>query len=88
MARKNITKGPTIQFWVSERLKSFRFLKTNGSFSYFTFASGGYIIKTSPTAMGILVVPELNEFQKPDIPGIKYPVTTPANMTRNIQRVR
>jgi hypothetical protein len=39
-------------------------------------------------AMGILVVPELNEFQKPEISGNPKPTTTPANMTRNIHKVR
>jgi hypothetical protein len=70
-ARKNITSGPIIQFCVRESVNSLRFLKTRGNFSYFTFASGGYIIRTRPMAMGIFVVPELKEFQKPEIPGIK-----------------
>jgi hypothetical protein len=39
-------------------------------------------------AIGIFVVPELKEFQNPDIAGKKYPIMTPANITRNIQRVR
>jgi hypothetical protein len=38
--------------------------------------------------MGMFVVPELSEFQKPEMPGIKYPTKTPANITRNIHSVR
>lgn len=34
------------------------FLKTSLSFSYFTLVNGGYIIRISPIAKGILVVPE------------------------------
>jgi hypothetical protein len=64
------------------------FLKTSGSFSYLTLASGGYIIRIRPMAIGMFVVPELNEFQKSEIPGQKYPIITPANITRNIHRVR
>lgn len=63
-------------------------MKTNGNFSYLTFARGGYIIRIRPIAIGMLVVPELKEFQNPEIPGIKYPIMTPANITRNIHRVR
>jgi hypothetical protein len=64
------------------------FLKTSGNFSYLTFASGGYIIRINPIAIGMFVVPELNEFQNVDIPDQKYPIITPVNITRNIQRVR
>ena len=69
MASRNITKGPTIQFWINDKLNNLRLLKTTGNSSYLTFASGGYIIKIKPIAIGILVVPELNESQKPAIPG-------------------
>jgi hypothetical protein len=71
MARRNITIGPIIQFIVRDRLKSLRFLNTRGSFSYLTFARGGYIIRIRPIAIGMLVVPELNEFQNPEMPGTK-----------------
>ena len=56
-ARTNIRTGPTIQFWTSERPRTFVFWNTFPSSSYFTFASGGYIMRMSPTAIGIEVVP-------------------------------
>jgi hypothetical protein len=77
-----------IQFCVSDKPSNLRFLKTNGSFSYFTLARGGYIIRIRPMAIGILVVPELKESQNPEIPGTKYPISTPVNITRNIHSVR
>jgi len=62
--------------------------KTSFNSSYLTFAKGGYIITINPIAIGMLVVPELIEFQNPAIEGNKYPDKTPENMARNIQRVR
>ena len=56
-ARANIRTGPTIQFWTTERPSTFVFRNTFRSSSYFTFASGGYIMRMSPTAIGIEVVP-------------------------------
>jgi len=41
-----------------------------------------------PIAIGILVVPELMEFQKSATDGEKYPQRTPISMARKIQRVR
>ena len=40
------------------------FLNTLGNKEYFTLAKGGYIINIKPMAMGILVVPLLNELTK------------------------
>lgn len=57
MASKNINVGPTNQFWTNEILSTFTFLKTSGSFSYLTFAIGGYIIRIKPIAIRIFVVP-------------------------------
>jgi hypothetical protein len=45
------------QFWTSERATTFLSLKTFPRSSYFTFASGGYIIMMRPIAMGIEVAP-------------------------------
>ncbi len=59
-ARRNISTGPTTQFWTTERPSTFLSRKTSPSSSYRTFASGGYIIKISPMAMGIDVVPTEN----------------------------
>ena len=55
--RANISTGPTIQFLTSDRPSTFVFWNTIPSSSYFTFASGGYIIRISPAAMGIEVDP-------------------------------
>ncbi len=44
-----------IQFCTSERPSTLKLPKTSPSSSYFTFASGGYIIRISPMAMGMLV---------------------------------
>ena len=56
-ARPNIKSGPMTQFWTSERARTRVLRNTSGSSSYFTLANGGYIIRMSPTAMGIEVVP-------------------------------
>jgi hypothetical protein len=48
--------GPITQFWISESAKTFTLRNTWGNCSYFTLASGGYIIRISPMAMGMLVV--------------------------------
>jgi len=44
-------------------------LNTSPSSSYFTLASGGYIMRIRPIAMGILVVPTWNLFQNPTMGG-------------------
>src|SRR5664280_2919279 len=80
--------GPIIQFCIKESERIFMFLKTLPSSSYLTFARGGYIIRMSPAAIGILVVPLLNLFQKSAIPGKSHPEKTPRNMAVKIQRVR
>jgi hypothetical protein len=63
-------------------------LNTSPSSSYLTFASGGYIIKISPIAIGIFVVPLLNEFQNGATSGNKYPENTPRNIARKIHNVK
>ena len=52
--------GPITQFWTRESPSTFLFLKTSPISSYFTLAKGGYIMRISPMAMGILVVPTWN----------------------------
>ena len=59
MARTNIRIGPITQFCTSDRPSIFQLRKTSPSSSYFTLASGGYIIRIRPMAIGILVVPDL-----------------------------
>ena len=46
-----------IQFCTRESVSTFPLRKTSPISSYFTFASGGYIIRMRPTAMGREVVP-------------------------------
>jgi hypothetical protein len=54
----------------------------------FYFANGGYIIRISPIAKGILVVPLEKELMKSPLKGKKLPMATPIAMARNIQRVK
>ncbi len=68
-ARTNIRIGPMTQFCTSDRPRTLKFLNTSPSSSYFTLASGGYIMRIRPMAMGILVVPLWNWFQKSTTPG-------------------
>ncbi len=60
MARTNMRIGPTIQFWTRDRPSTFVFRNTEPSFSYRTLASGGYIMRMRPMAMGKEVVPTLS----------------------------
>jgi hypothetical protein len=57
IARKNIRIGPIIQFCTKDRPSTRQLRKNLGSSSYFTLASGGYIIRINPMAIGIEVVP-------------------------------
>ena len=71
MMSKNISIGPMIQLRNNDIPKTFVFLNTSFSFSYRTFAKGGYIISINPTAKGMFVVPEENESMKVDEEGNK-----------------
>jgi hypothetical protein len=71
-----------------ESNSTFVFEKTLGSSSYFTFASGGYIIKMSPIAMGIEVDPILIDFRNPEKEGISFPRSTPRAIAVKIHSVR
>jgi hypothetical protein len=91
MANANIRTGPIIQFCYSERPRILKFLNTPPNSSYLTFASGGYIIRIRPIAIGIFVVlsgEDFNESQNAAIAGKKNPEKTPINIARNIQRVK
>tara|TARA_B110000908_G_C9995603_1_gene331750 strand:+ start:73 stop:318 length:246 start_codon:yes stop_codon:yes gene_type:complete len=66
----------------------FVFLKTAFILLYFTFAKGGYIIKTSPMANGMLVVPFEKELMNPALSGIKLPMETPKAIARKIHKVK
>jgi hypothetical protein len=51
-------------------------------------ASGGYIIKINPRAMGRLVVPTWKRLMKDSTPGMTYPAATPTAIAKKIHRVR
>ena len=59
------------QFWTRERPRILTFWKTSPSSSYFTLASGGYIIRMRPMAMGMLVVPDWKLLMKPTTAGTR-----------------
>src|SRR5690606_5024893 len=88
MARRNIKIGPITQLRTRDKVRTLVSLKTSPKFSYFTFASGGYIIKINPIAKGILVVPLEKEFINTDEDGIRYPIVTPIIIAIKIQSVR
>ena len=68
-ARPNISSGPTTQFCKSDTASTRQSRKTSPSSSYFTFASGGYIITISPSAMGMFVVPIDSRLTADSAPG-------------------
>jgi len=63
--------GPITQLRNRDMPNTFVFLKTSLSFSYLTFAKGGYMIRINPMANGIFVVPEENELMNVDDDGKK-----------------
>jgi hypothetical protein len=70
-ARANIRTGPTTQFWTSESPSTLPLRKTRGISSYRTLASGGYIMRMSPAAMGSEVVPTESAFTAGTTPGTR-----------------
>jgi hypothetical protein len=77
-----------IQFRSREVPSIFVSLNTLPIFSYFTLASGGYIIRIRPMASGILVVPLEKELIKSDEDGKRNPIDTPIAIARKIHKVR
>ena len=69
MASTNISTGPMIQFCTSDNAMTLTLLNTLPSSSYFTLASGGYIMTIRPTAIGIDVVPTENLSSQAGMPG-------------------
>lgn len=67
----NINVGPITQLSNNETPKTFVFLNTSFSFSYLTFANGGYIISIKPIAKGMFVVPDEKELMNIDDEGKK-----------------
>ena len=88
IASTNIRTGPMTQFWTSDRPSTLRLRKTSPSSSYRTFARGGYIIRISPMAIGMFVVPTWNRTMKRSTPGTKCPSATPTTIARKIHSVR
>ncbi len=88
MARANMRIGPMTQFCTSESPRIFLFRKTSPSSSYFTLASGGYIIRIRPIAIGTLVVPTWKLLMKASVPWMKYPSPTPRAIAAKIQSVK
>ena len=56
------------QFCTSDSPSTFQLRNTSPSSSYFTLASGGYIIRIRPMAMGMLVVPTWKRLMKSGTP--------------------
>jgi hypothetical protein len=88
MARTNISSGPITQFCSSDRASRRLSANTWCSSSYFTLASGGYIITIRPMAMGRLVEPSDRLFSQAGRPANRLPRPTPRAMARKIQTVR
>ena len=89
IASTNIRIGPMIQFCTSDRPSTFQLRNTSPSSSYFTLASGGYIIRIRPRAMGMLVVSSILKLSINDAtPGPVVPSATPTAIARKIQSVR
>ncbi len=86
-ASRNMRIGPMTQFCTSDTPRTRQSRKTLPISSYLTLAKGGYIIKISPTAIGIDVVPTLNEFIKSPTP-VLQPSSTPTPIARNIHSVK
>ena len=87
-ASANMSTGPTIQFCTSESPRTLVSRNTFLNSSYRTFASGGYIIRIRPTAIGIEVVPTERPVIAAGTAGRKYPSAIPTTIARKIQSVR
>ena len=87
-ASANISTGPMIQFWMSEIASTRLSSNTRGSSSYRTRASGGYIIRIKPIAIGIFVVPIDKLSMARGRPENVVPNPTPSAMARKIHKVR
>ena len=88
MASTNIRIGPMTQFCTSDSPSTFQSRNTSPNSSYFTLASGGYIIRIRPSAMGMFVVPTWKRLMNDSMPGRKCPSPTPTAIARKIQTVR
>ena len=87
-ASANMTRGATIQFITMASPSAFLSRMASGSSSKRTLQKAGYIIRISPTAMGMLVAPAVNRPMNVGMAGINAPAATPTAMARKIHRVR
>jgi hypothetical protein len=87
-ARPNMRSGPMTQFCTSDKVITRLLRKTLPSSSYRTFASGGNIIRMSPMAIGIEVVPTLIRSISAGTRGTARPRAIPNPMARKIHSVR
>jgi|GEM_PF-2421865 len=84
-----MSAGPTTQFRTSDKVRTLGLARTEGSWRYFTFASGGYIITISPTAKGRFVVPSVTGAKNAaGSVTTQWPTATPSAIAAKIQRVR
>ena len=89
-ASANISTGPITQFCTSDSPSTLTSRSASPSSSYFTFASGGYIIRINPIAIGMLVCDpsgRSDPIQSPTA-GAIYPSSTPAPIARKIHSVK
>ncbi len=87
-ASTNMRVGPMSQFCTSESVRILVFEKTRGISSYFTFASGGYIMRMRPAAIRRLVVPTVTGAKKASGSAIRKVLSrTPSPMAAKIQTV-
>ena len=83
-----MSSGPTTQLSRSDSASTLIFRNTSPSRSYRTFASGGYIIRISPAAIGIEVVPTDRWVMVAGTAGAKRPSATPPAIAEKIHSVR
>ena len=87
-ARANISAGPRTQLSRSELIIMGLSAVTVPSRSYRTFASGGYIMTSSPTAMGSEMPWSWTALSASSRPGTMRPRSRPTAMARRIHTAR
>ena len=87
-ASVNMNAGPTSQLRTSESVRSVRSPVTRWVSSYRTFASTGYIITSSPIAIGSEIPPTCIESRNVLRPGTNRPSSSPSAIAARIQMAR
>ncbi len=87
-ASANIAAGPTIQFSTSDETSIRRSLVTEFRCPYRTLASTGYIISSSPSAIGNDTDPTLTASNPTFKPGTSRPRSSPTPMAARIHTGR